>query len=519
MAVVLVVDDGLANRELVQAYLSGLDCEVRLASDGASALEQIQQEPPDLVLLDVQMPGMDGYEVCRRIKAGPGGRLLPVVMITALNQTDDRVRALESGADDFMAKPVERVELVARVRSALRLKALYNTLDSAEQVIFSLAAAVEAKDSLTEKHTQRVGESARHLGSRLGMPEVALDALYRGGIIHDIGKIGVPDSILLKPGPLDRSSARTSCGRSARLRRCSRSSGTTTSVSTAGATPTVCADARSLASPGSSRSATHLTRSSTTARTARGSRSIELWRCCSTAPAINGIQKLWTSSWARCPPSTGSAPPEHKSVTSVLAALQNLTTVAFVLLGVATAVTWARHRDRPLGWLALAIILLSSVTVLGRLPALLHFTPPLLTEIDLIFFVGSSYALLRFRASLIPLPRVWHIAAVTAMVVALAVFFLARFLGNVAGASTQLQTAATLLILLVWAATVIEPCVRFWLVAGSLPAVQAWRLRSLSLGFAGIVGILVFALLALGVGAASGNQVVKLIVQLVVLAV
>ena len=203
MAVVLVVDDGLANRELVQAYLSGLDCEVRLASDGASALEQIQQEPPDLVLLDVQMPGMDGYEVCRRIKAGPGGRLLPVVMITALNQTDDRVRALESGADDFMSKPVERVELVARVRSALRLKALYNTLDSAEQVIFSLAAAVEAKDSLTEKHTQRVGESARHLGSRLGMPEVALDALYRGGIIHDIGKIGVPDSILLKPGALD----------------------------------------------------------------------------------------------------------------------------------------------------------------------------------------------------------------------------------------------------------------------------------------------------------------------------
>ena len=203
MAVVLVVDDGLANRELVQAYLSGLDCEVRLASDGASALEQIQQEPPDLVLLDVQMPGMDGYEVCRRIKAGPGGRLLPVVMITALNQTDDRVRALESGADDFMSKPVERVELVARVRSALRLKALYNTLDSAEQVIFSLAAAVEAKDSLTEKHTQRVGESARHLGSRLGMPEVALDALFRGGVIHDIGKIGVPDSILLKPGALD----------------------------------------------------------------------------------------------------------------------------------------------------------------------------------------------------------------------------------------------------------------------------------------------------------------------------
>src|SRR5216684_2847357 len=203
MAVVLVVDDGVANRELVQAYLAGLDCDVRVAEDGSSALAQIKAEPPDLVLLDVQMPGMDGYEVCRRIKAGPRGRLLPVVMITALNQTDDRVRALESGADDFMAKPVERVELVARVRSALRLKALYNTLDSAEQVIFSLAASVEAKDALTEKHTQRVAESAQHLGVRLGLPEVALDALYRGGMIHDIGKIGIPDAILLKPGPLD----------------------------------------------------------------------------------------------------------------------------------------------------------------------------------------------------------------------------------------------------------------------------------------------------------------------------
>ncbi len=205
MAVVLVVDDGVANRELIQAYLSGIDCEVRFAVDGVSALAAIESDAPDLVLLDVQMPGVDGYEVCRRIKAMPRGRLLPVVMITALNRTNDRVAALEAGADDFMTKPVERVELAARVRSALRLKALYNTLDSAEQVIFSLAAAVEAKDPFTERHTQRVAETARHVGRLLGLPEFALDALYRGGIIHDIGKIGVPDAILLKPGPLDDS--------------------------------------------------------------------------------------------------------------------------------------------------------------------------------------------------------------------------------------------------------------------------------------------------------------------------
>jgi putative two-component system response regulator len=199
MPVVLVVDDGSADRQLAQAYLSGLDCDVRLASDGASALQQIQAEPPDLVLLDVQMPDMDGYEVCRRIKASPRGRLLTVVMITA----DDRARALEAGADDFLSKPVGRVELVARVRMALRLKALYDSLDGAEQVILSLAATVAAKEVAYVKHTQRVAESARHLGARLGLPEVARDALYRGGLIHDIGNIDVPDAILLKPGRLD----------------------------------------------------------------------------------------------------------------------------------------------------------------------------------------------------------------------------------------------------------------------------------------------------------------------------
>jgi putative two-component system response regulator len=202
--VVLVVDDGAANRELIEACLAGVECYVRTAEDGPSALKAVQTSPPDLVLLDVQMPGMDGYEVCRRIKANPASRLLPVVMITSLDQTSDRVRALEAGADDYMTKPVDRVELVARVRSALRLKGVYDSLDSAEQVIFALAAAVEAKDPYTEAHTQRVAESARAIGVRLGLASSDLDALYRGGLIHDIGKIGVPDAILLKPGPLDR---------------------------------------------------------------------------------------------------------------------------------------------------------------------------------------------------------------------------------------------------------------------------------------------------------------------------
>ena len=207
LPLVLVVDDGIANRQLIEAYLADLDCQVKLAGDGPSALKIIECSQPSLVLLDVQMPGIDGYEVCRQIKARPRGRLLPVVMITSLDRTEDRVKALESGADDFMTKPVQRVELVARVRSALRLKAVYNTLDSAEHVIFALAAAVEARDPYTGKHTQRVAESARHLGIRLGLPEPALEVLYRGGIIHDIGKIGVPDAILLKPEPAPEESA------------------------------------------------------------------------------------------------------------------------------------------------------------------------------------------------------------------------------------------------------------------------------------------------------------------------
>ncbi len=201
--VVLVVDDSEPNRELIEACLAEIDCDVKLASGGQSALDAIEAAPPSLVLLDVQMPGMDGYEVCRRIKARPDGRLLPVVMLTALSQTADRVTALEAGADDYLSKPVDRIELEARVRSALRLKSVYNTLENAERVIYALAAAVEAKDRFTGRHTHRVGQSARHLGRRMGLPEPALDALFRGGIIHDIGKIGVPESVLLKPGKLN----------------------------------------------------------------------------------------------------------------------------------------------------------------------------------------------------------------------------------------------------------------------------------------------------------------------------
>jgi putative two-component system response regulator len=199
---VLVVDDHPLNLELIEGCLAEVDCDVITADDGIEALELVRTAAPDLVLLDVMMPKIDGYEVCAQIKSSLEGKLLPVVMVTALGQVADRVRGIEVGADDFIVKPIERVELVARVRSLLRVKQLHDRLDDAQRTIFALARAVEAKDSQTEAHTERVGVNARRLGAAIGLGEDALDDLLWGGVIHDIGKIGIPDSILLKPGPL-----------------------------------------------------------------------------------------------------------------------------------------------------------------------------------------------------------------------------------------------------------------------------------------------------------------------------
>ena len=202
---ILVVDDDPNILRLMETFLEDVDCDVAIAGDGEAALQQVEDSAPDLVLLDYQMPGMDGFEVCRRIKADPRTRLVPVVMVTANTDTTHRVAALEAGADDFLGKPVEIAELTARVRSLIKLKRVYDRLDDTERVIFALARAVEAKDVHTEAHTERVAKTARMLGSYLGLGEDDLDDLYRGGMVHDIGKIGIPDAILLKPGPLDAS--------------------------------------------------------------------------------------------------------------------------------------------------------------------------------------------------------------------------------------------------------------------------------------------------------------------------
>jgi len=198
----------------------------------------------------------------------------------------------------------------------------------------------------------------------------------------------------------------------------------------------------------------------------------------------------------------------------VLTFLQNADAIAFAVLGVVTALVWAKRRDRSLGFLALAIVLLSLVSLLGRVPA--AFTPPLLPQLSLVAFVGSGYALVRFRGSLIPISPRWHAAAATVLVVTTAAYFVTQGLVALHAAPIGVETGAGLLLIVVWASTVLEPIVRFWLVARDLPAVQAWRLRSLSFGFGGLVAILAFAI---GASAFATQPAFQVAVQLAIIAI
>jgi len=196
---ILVVDDAPQNRALLDRVLTGERYDVRLAADGLSALSSVTADAPDVILLDVQMPGIDGFEVCRRIKSDPATRLTPVVLITGLSDRHSRIEGIEAGADDFVHKPFDLEELKARIRSLLRLKQYTDELDSAESVILSLALTVEARDSSTSGHCQRLARYATMLGTELGLRSDEIAALHRGGYLHDVGKIGIPDAILLKP--------------------------------------------------------------------------------------------------------------------------------------------------------------------------------------------------------------------------------------------------------------------------------------------------------------------------------
>jgi putative two-component system response regulator len=199
---ILIVDDDPANVALVSRMIARLGYTIATAADGPSALSAVLRELPDVVLLDVNMPLLDGFEVCRRLKNDPATRLIPVVLLTALAAVKDRVKGIDAGADDFLTKPFAATELEARLRSLTRLKRYTDQLDSAEAVILSLGRTIEARDPHTQGHCERLANYATALGARLSLRDDQQRALYRGGYLHDLGKVGVSDAILLKEGPL-----------------------------------------------------------------------------------------------------------------------------------------------------------------------------------------------------------------------------------------------------------------------------------------------------------------------------
>jgi putative two-component system response regulator len=201
-ATILVADDSEVNRELLSDILIGEGYKVVCAEDGTRALYEIENRAIDLVLLDVLMPGMTGFDVCQSIKSRPETRFIPVVLVTGLTSVEERIRGIRAGADDFLNKPVNSQELLARTRSLLRLKAYTDELENAETVLYSLALSIEAKDPYTKGHCDRLSSYSEALGQRLNLSQEQCIALRRAGVVHDIGKIGVPEHILLKKDAL-----------------------------------------------------------------------------------------------------------------------------------------------------------------------------------------------------------------------------------------------------------------------------------------------------------------------------
>ena len=200
---VLVVDDDEDVRAVLGRLLDREGYGVALAADGVSALEAVAEHPPDVVLLDVRMPGdIDGFDVCRRLRSDPATRLLPVVIITGFQARTDRLLGIEAGADDLLTKPVDPDELLARLRSLIRLKRYTDDFDSAASIVMTLASMIEARDGYGDGHCHRMANYATRVGRALSLDDVQVRTLYRGAFLHDIGMLTIPEAVLQKPGSL-----------------------------------------------------------------------------------------------------------------------------------------------------------------------------------------------------------------------------------------------------------------------------------------------------------------------------
>jgi len=200
---ILIVDDMATNRELIKQVLYGNDYEMTDAADGIEAVEKINSQEFDVVLLDIMMPNLDGFGVLKQVRSDPNYDLLPIILLTALGAPDDIAQGMDMGATDYVTKPFNAIELKARIKASVDHKRLTDRLDDTESVLFSLARMVEARDKNTGDHCDRLAHMGVVFGEELGLGYEELEALRRGGVLHDIGKLGIPDGILLKRGPLD----------------------------------------------------------------------------------------------------------------------------------------------------------------------------------------------------------------------------------------------------------------------------------------------------------------------------
>jgi putative two-component system response regulator len=226
---ILVVDDQAQNIALLEAFLAPQGYEVLMAGSGEEALEKLSVNPIDLVLLDVIMPGMDGFTLTRRIRQDSANLLLPIVLVTALRDTEDRIKGIEAGCDDFISKPIDKMELLARVRSLLKVKA-YNDLlgnyrtelelevarrtedlkralerikDASLETIYRLSVASEYRDEDTGAHIMRVSRYSAAIARQMGLDASTVESILYAVPMHDVAKIGIPDQILMKPAKLD----------------------------------------------------------------------------------------------------------------------------------------------------------------------------------------------------------------------------------------------------------------------------------------------------------------------------
>jgi putative two-component system response regulator len=217
-AKILVIDDEPIVRMTIEGLLFQENLQLIFAENGEEGLQKASQTLPDAILLDLMMPEMDGYEVCRRIRANPDLAEVPIIMITAVDNREAKLTGLAAGADDFLTKPFDSLEMKIRIQNILRLNRFRTMIEQRDQLsqknaelitaydktIEGWSRALDLRDKETEGHTQRVTEKSIKLARLAGIAEEQLIHIRRGALLHDIGKLGIPDSILLKPGPLTK---------------------------------------------------------------------------------------------------------------------------------------------------------------------------------------------------------------------------------------------------------------------------------------------------------------------------